>query len=75
MPGDYPPRAGTAVSGGHEDSSKAGPAVSGGGFRGGLRLASLLATSALAGPLLTFAAHADEHGELHDLDGADRRRP
>ncbi|TPJ74350.1 PAS domain-containing sensor histidine kinase [Mesorhizobium sp. B2-7-1] len=59
MPGDYPPRAGKAVSGGHEDSNEAGPAVSGGGLRAGLRLASLLATSALAGPLLAFAAHAE----------------
>ncbi len=59
MPGDYPPRAGKAVSGGHEDSNRAGPAVSGGRLRAGSRLALLLATSALAGPLLAFAARAE----------------
>ncbi|RWL87608.1 MAG: PAS domain-containing sensor histidine kinase [Mesorhizobium sp.] len=59
MPGDYPPSAGKAVSGGHEDSNEAGPAVNGGGFRAGARQALLLATSALASPLLAFAARAD----------------
>ena len=59
MPGDYPPSAGQAVSGGHKDSNEAGPAVNGGGFRAGLRPALLLATSALASPLLAFAARAD----------------
>ncbi|TGV75585.1 PAS domain-containing protein, partial [Mesorhizobium sp. M00.F.Ca.ET.149.01.1.1] len=59
MPGDYPPRAGKAVSGGHEDSNEAGLAVKGGGFRDGARQALLLATSALASTLLAFAAHAE----------------
>ncbi|TGR37348.1 alkaline phosphatase, partial [Mesorhizobium sp. M8A.F.Ca.ET.198.01.1.1] len=38
---------------------EAGRAVNGGGFRAGLRPALLLATSALASPLLAFAARAD----------------
>ncbi|RWA67090.1 PAS domain-containing sensor histidine kinase [Mesorhizobium sp.] len=61
MPGDNPPRAGKAVSGGHEDSIGTGAAASGGGFpwRAGVRLGALLSASALSGPLLGLAAHAD----------------
>ncbi|MDX8493918.1 PAS-domain containing protein [Mesorhizobium sp. VK22B] len=61
MPGDNPPRAGKAVSGGHEDSIGTGCAASGGGFpwRAGVRLGRLLAASALSGSLLGLAAHAD----------------
>ncbi|RWK07805.1 PAS domain-containing sensor histidine kinase [Mesorhizobium sp.] len=61
MPGENPPRAGKAVSGGHEDSIVTGSVASGGGFpwRAAARLGALLATSTLAGPLLGLAAHAD----------------
>jgi signal transduction histidine kinase len=61
MPGDYPPSAGKAVSGGHKDSTTAGSAARGGGlrWRTGARTGLLVATSALAGPLLAFAAHAE----------------
>jgi len=64
MPGDYPPSAGKAVSGGHKDSTKAGSAARGGGlrWRAGVRKGLFLATSALAGPLLAFAARADTGG-------------
>ncbi|MEZ2328772.1 ATP-binding protein [Mesorhizobium sp. RCC_202] len=61
MPGDYPPSAGKAVSGGHRDSTTAGSAARGGGlrWRAGARTGMLVATSALTGPLLAFAAHAE----------------
>lgn len=61
MPGDNPPRAGKAVSGGHEDSITTGSAATGGGlpWRAGARLGSLLAAATLAGPLLVLAARAD----------------
>ncbi|WP_192252786.1 sensor histidine kinase [Mesorhizobium silamurunense] len=61
MPGDNPPRAGKAVSGGHEDSISAGSAATGGGlpWRACARLGTLLAAAALTGPLLGLAARAD----------------
>ncbi|MDX8519704.1 sensor histidine kinase [Mesorhizobium dulcispinae] len=61
MPGEYPPRAGKAVSGGHEDSIMTGSAATGGSlrWRAGARLVTLLAASTLAGPLLGLAARAD----------------
>ncbi|MER8394609.1 PAS-domain containing protein [Mesorhizobium sp. M1340] len=59
MPGDNPPCAGQAVSGGHNDSIT-GSAARGGSllWRAGSRVGVLLAFSALVGPLLGFAAHA-----------------
>ncbi|MDG4884828.1 PAS domain-containing sensor histidine kinase [Mesorhizobium sp. WSM4884] len=61
MPGDNPLRAGTAVSGGHEDSITTGSAATGGGFpwRAGARLGAFLAAATLASPLLGLAARAD----------------
>ncbi|ESY46430.1 sensor histidine kinase [Mesorhizobium sp. RSR380A] len=61
MPGENPPRAGSAVSGGHDDSDSNGSVTTGGGLkrRVGARTAGFLATSALAGPLTSFAAHAE----------------
>ncbi|RWG01418.1 MAG: alkaline phosphatase, partial [Mesorhizobium sp.] len=61
MPGDNPPRAGKAVSGGHEDSITSGSAAAGGAlsWRAGARLGTLLATAMSAAPLLSIAAHAD----------------
>jgi len=58
MPGENPPRAGKAVSGGHEDSTRTGSAVSGGGFpwRAGVRVGTL---AAVATPMLGFGAHAE----------------
>jgi signal transduction histidine kinase len=61
MPGDNPPRAGQAVSGGRNDSVTAGSAAKGGSllWRAGARVGTLLASSALAGPLLGLSAHAE----------------
>ncbi|RWM97845.1 MAG: PAS domain-containing sensor histidine kinase [Mesorhizobium sp.] len=61
MPGDNPPRAGKAVSGGHEDSITTGSAAAGGAlsWRAGARLGTLLAAATSAAPLLSIAAHAD----------------
>ncbi|MDX8480589.1 PAS-domain containing protein [Mesorhizobium sp. VK24D] len=61
MPGENPPRAGQAVSGGHEDSITTGSAPTGGGFpwRARARIGALLATSTLAAPMLAFTAHAE----------------
>ena len=61
MPGENPPRAGWAVSGGHDDSDITGSATTGGGLkkRVGARVAGFFATSALVGPLTSFAAHAE----------------
>lgn len=61
MPGEYPPRAGTAVSGGHEDSTEAGSAATGGGllWRAGARLGTLLAFTTVAFSTLGLAAHAE----------------
>ncbi|TIL24419.1 MAG: PAS domain-containing protein [Mesorhizobium sp.] len=61
MPGDNPPRAGQAVSGGHNDSVTTDSAATGGSLLwcAGARVGKLLASSALAGPLLGFAAHAE----------------
>ncbi|TIX42621.1 MAG: alkaline phosphatase, partial [Mesorhizobium sp.] len=62
MPGDNPPCAGQAVSGGHNDSIT-GSAARGGSllWRAGSRVGVLLASSALVGPLLGFTAHAQTH--------------
>ena len=61
MPGESPPRAGKAVSGGRQDSILTGSATTGGGrpWRAGARIGALLAASALAAPLLGLAAHAE----------------
>ncbi|RUW06228.1 alkaline phosphatase, partial [Mesorhizobium sp. M1A.F.Ca.IN.022.05.2.1] len=61
MPGDNPPRAGKAVSGGHEDSITTGSAAAGGAlsWRAGARLGTLLAAATSAAPLLSVVAHAD----------------
>ncbi|MER8825112.1 PAS-domain containing protein [Mesorhizobium sp. M0938] len=61
MPGDYPPCAGQAVSGGRNDSGATGSAARGGSplWRAGTRIGKLLASSALAGPLFGLAAHAE----------------
>ncbi|MDX8432178.1 PAS-domain containing protein [Mesorhizobium abyssinicae] len=61
MPGENPPRAGQAVSGGQSDSVRSGSAVRGGRLlrRAGARMAALLAGSALCSPLLGLAAHAE----------------
>ncbi|TGQ06195.1 PAS domain-containing sensor histidine kinase [Mesorhizobium sp. M4B.F.Ca.ET.215.01.1.1] len=61
MPGENPPRAGQAVSGGQSDSVRSGSAVRGGRLlrRAGVRMAALLAGSALCSPLLGLAAHAE----------------
>ena len=59
MPGQHPHKAGRAVSGGHDDSGIAGPASQGGSLSWRARAGVFLATSALAGPLLAAAAHAE----------------
>jgi signal transduction histidine kinase len=61
MPGENPPNAGQAVSGGHNDSVTSGPAIRGGRlpWRAGARIGALLAVSALCSPLLGLAAHAE----------------
>ncbi|WP_296737709.1 PAS domain-containing sensor histidine kinase [Mesorhizobium sp.] len=61
MPGDYPPSAGQAVTGGHTDSRINGSAARSRGLvrRFGVRIGKLLTTSTLAGPLLGLAAHAE----------------
>ncbi|TGQ38626.1 PAS domain-containing sensor histidine kinase [Mesorhizobium sp. M00.F.Ca.ET.216.01.1.1] len=61
MPGENPSRAGQAVSGGRTDSMTIGSAVKGGSFswRVAARVRTLLAGSALAAPMLGFAAHAE----------------
>ena len=61
MPGENPRQAGQAVSGGHDDSTRTGPAVAGGRLssRPGARIGAFLATSVLSGPLLVFAAQAE----------------
>ena len=62
MPGQHPHKAGRAVSGGHDDSGIAGPASQGGSLSWRARAGVFLATSALAGPLLAAAAHAEAVG-------------
>ena len=61
MPGENPPRAGQAVSGGCIDSVTIGSAVKGGAlsWRAGARVGTFLAASAFASPLLGLAAHAE----------------
>ncbi|TGS87110.1 PAS domain-containing sensor histidine kinase [Mesorhizobium sp. M3A.F.Ca.ET.174.01.1.1] len=58
MPGEYPPSAGEAVSGGHEDSRMSGSAAGGGFPRRAARIGAFVATFVLAGPLLCVAAQA-----------------
>ncbi|RWF25453.1 MAG: alkaline phosphatase, partial [Mesorhizobium sp.] len=58
MPGEYPPSAGEAVSGGHEDSRMSGSAAGGGFPRRAARIGAFVATFVLAGPLLCAAAQA-----------------
>ncbi|TIL67094.1 sensor histidine kinase [Mesorhizobium sp.] len=67
MPGDYPPCAGQAVSGGHNDMVTTGSAARGGSllWRAGARVGKLLASSALAGPLLGLSAHAGPAAASH----------
>ncbi|TGQ74208.1 PAS domain-containing sensor histidine kinase [Mesorhizobium sp. M00.F.Ca.ET.186.01.1.1] len=62
MPGENPLFAGSAVSGGHDDSGTTGRALRGGRLSWRARAAFLLASSAFASPLAGAMAHAQAVG-------------